>query len=176
MSVWMVWQCLHTHLMKTPCLLLMYYTWLVWNSVLGHVWLNFTIQQNGHTIYKLSFFLCAHSGTPNVVGPELWLWRIGDRCLYGSPCGSDALPGGVSKTQYMPYCGNQCPMRLLIMVLLYFLWVWYHKYVAEVVVLSRMYSSTYRPTLMHLSYAANLSSATIWRCTCTYGTKGALMY
>ena len=49
------------------------------------------------------------------------------------------------------------------MMLLYFLWVRHHKYVAAVMVLSQKYSSTYSLTLMHLSYAANLSSATI-RC------------
>ena len=49
------------------------------------------------------------------------------------------------------------------MVLLYFLWVWCHEYAVAVVVLSRMYSSTYGLTLTHLSYAANLSGAMIQR-------------
>ena len=78
-------------------------------------------------------------------------------------CGSDALLGGDANTQYVPYCGNQHPARLLITVLLYFLWVWHHEYAAAVVVLSRKYSSTYGLTLMHLSYEANLSDATIRR-------------
>ena len=118
-------------------------------------------------------FWHAHPGTPNVVGPEQWLCRIGYQCSYGNPCGSNALPGGDSKTQYTPYCSNQCPARLLIMVLLYFLWVQCHKYVAAVVVLSQKYSSTYGLTLMHLGYAANLSGATIWCCTDAYSTKDA---
>ena len=49
------------------------------------------------------------------------------------------------------------------MVLLYFLQVRHHEYAAVVMVLSQKYSSTYGLTLTHLSYAANLSSATIWR-------------
>ena len=67
----------------------------------------------------------------------------------------------MSRTQYMPYCGNQYPERLLIAVLLYFLWVQCHKYAAAVVVLSQRYSSTYGLTLTHLSYVANLSGTTI---------------
>ena len=62
----------------------------------------------------------------------------------------------------MPYCGNQRPVRLLIVVLFYFLWVWCHEYAAAVMVLSQKYSSTYGLTLMHLSYVANLNSAMIW--------------
>ena len=158
----MVRQCLCTHQMKTPCLLSMYYTQLVWNSALGHIQLNFTIWQNGHMIHKLSFWH-AHPGTPNVAGPEQWLQCIGYQRPYSDPCGGDALPGGDSSTQYTPYCGNQCPMRLLIMVLLYFLWVRCHEYAVAVMVLSWKYSSTYGLTLMHLSYVANLSSAMI-RC------------
>ena len=65
--------------------------------------------------------------------------------------------------QYTPYCGNQRPVRLLIAVLLYFLRVQHHEYAVAVMVLSRKYSSTYGLTLMHLSYAANLSGATIRR-------------
>ena len=57
------------------------------------------------------------------------------------------------------------------MVLLYFLWVRRHKYAAVAVVLSRMYSSTYGLTLMHLSYMVNLSGIMIWHCTHTYSTK-----
>ena len=53
------------------------------------------------------------------------------------------------------------------------LWVRHHEYVAAVMVLSQKYSSTYGLTLTHLSYAANLSSATIQCCTDTYGTKDA---
>ena len=68
---------------------------------------------------------------------------------------------GDSNTQYTPYCGNQRPARLLIAVLLYFLWVWRHEYAAAVMVLSRKYTSTYGLTLTRLSYVANLSSATI---------------
>ena len=49
------------------------------------------------------------------------------------------------------------------MVLLYFLWVWHHKYVAAVMVLSWKYSSTYGLTLTRLSYVGNLSSLTIRR-------------
>ena len=160
MSAWMVWQCLHTHQTKTPHLLSMYYAQLVWNSMLGCIRLNFTIQRNGHTIRKLSFW-CAHPGTPNVVGPEQWLWCIGYRRPYGGPCSGNALPSGDSNTQYTPYCGNQRPARLLILVLVYFLWVWHHKYAAAVMVLSWKYSSTYGLTLMWLSYAANLSGAMI---------------
>ena len=48
------------------------------------------------------------------------------------------------------------------MVLLYYLWVRLHEYVAAVMVLSWKYSSTYGLTLTCLSYAANLSGATIW--------------
>ena len=48
------------------------------------------------------------------------------------------------------------------MVLLYFLHVQHHKYVAAVMVLSWKYSSTYGLTLMRLSYVANLSSVMIW--------------
>ena len=147
--------------MKTPHLLSTYYARLMWNSVLGCIRLNFTIQRNGCTNRKLSF-LNAHPGTPNVVGPERWLRYIGYRRSYSDPCSGDALPGGDSNTQYTPYCGNQCPARLLITVLLYFLWVRHHKYVAAVMVLSQKYSSTYGLTLMRLSYAANLSSAMIW--------------
>ena len=161
MSAWTVWQCLCTHLMKTPHLLSMYYARLVWNSMLGHVWLNFTIWWNGRMICKLSFW-CAHPGMPNVVGPEWWLWCIGYQWSYGDQCGGNALPGGDSNTQYMPYCGNQHPVRLLIVVLFYFLQVQHHKYAAAVMVLSQKYSSTYSLTLMHLSYAANLSGAMIW--------------
>ena len=160
MSAWTVQQCLCTCQMKTPRLLSMYYAWLVWNSVLGCIRLNFTIRQNGHTIHKLSLWR-AHPGMPNVVGPEWWLWRIGYWRLYGDPCGGDALPSGDWNTQYVLYCGNQCPVRLLIVVLLYFLWVRHHEYAVAVVVLSQKYSSTYGLTLMHLSYAVNLSSATI---------------
>ena len=58
------------------------------------------------------------------------------------------LHGGDSNTQYTPYCGNQHPVRLLVMVLLYFLWVQCHEYVAAVMVLSWKYSSTYGLTLM----------------------------
>ena len=162
MSAWMVWQYLCTHQTKTPCLLSTYYAWLVWNSVLGHVRLNFTIQRNGRTISKLSFW-CAHPGTPNVAGPEWLLRRIGYRPLYGGPCGSNALTGDDSNTQHTPYCSNQCPARLLIVVLLYFLWVRHREYAAAVVVLSWKYSSTYGLTLTCLRNAANLSSATIWR-------------
>ena len=49
------------------------------------------------------------------------------------------------------------------MVLLYFLWVQHHEYVAAVMVLSRKYSSTYGLTLTHLSYVVNLSCAMIQR-------------
>ena len=98
---------------------------------------------------------------------------MGYRCSYRDPCGGNALPGGDSDTEYTPYCGNQCPATLLIAVLLYFLWVWCHEYAAAVVVLSRMYSSTYSLTLTHLSYAVNLSDATIQHCTGEYGTKDA---
>ena len=113
MSAWTVQWCLRTCQMKTPHLLSTYYAWLVWNSMLGHVWLNFTIRQNRHKICKLSFW-CAHPGMQNVVGPEWWLQCIGYQRPYGDPCGSDVLPGGDSNTQYAPYCGNQCPLRLLI--------------------------------------------------------------
>ena len=154
MSVWMVWQCLCTRQMKTPCLLSTYYTWLVWNSTLGCIQLNFTIRWNGRMICKLSFWR-AHSGMPNVAGPEQWLRCIGYRRPYGDPCVGDALPGGDSNTQYAPYCGNQHPVRLLITVLLYFLRVRHHQYVAAVVVLSWKYSSTYSLTLTCLSYAVN---------------------
>ena len=82
--------------------------------------------------------------------------------LYGGLCNSDALPSGDLSTQYAPYCSNQCPARLLIAVLLYFLWVWRHEYAAAVMVLSQKYSSTYSLTLMRLSYVAKLSGATIW--------------
>ena len=41
------------------------------------------------------------------------------------------------------------------------LWVWDHEYAAAVMVLSQKYSSTYGLTLTRLSYAVNLSSATI---------------
>ena len=50
---------------------------------------------------------------------------------------------------------------LLIAVLLYFLRVQCHEYPAAVMVLSQKYSLTYGFTLTHLSYAANLSGATI---------------
>ena len=83
--------------------------------------------------------------------------------MYGDPCDGDALPGGDSDTQYVLYCGNQHPARLLIVVLLYFLQVRCHKYAVAVMVLSQKYSSPYSLTLTHLSYAANLSSATIQR-------------
>ena len=156
MSAWTVWRCLRTRQTKTPHLLSTYYTRLSWNSVLGCVQLNFTIRRNGRMIHKLSFW-CAHPGTPNVAGPEQWLWRIGYRWLYGDPCGGDALPGNDSNTQYALYCGNQRPARLLIVVLLYFLRVRHHEYAAAVVVLSWKYSSTYGLTLTHLSYV------TIWR-------------
>ena len=97
------------------------------------------------------------------MGPEWWLWHLGHRRSYGDPCDGSALPGDDSNTQYVPYCGNQPPARLLITVLLYFLWVRRHEYAAAVMVLSRKYSSTYGLTLMCLSYAANLSGATIRR-------------
>ena len=123
------------------------------------------VQQNHQgTVAYCIFIACFKT---YVAGPERWLRRIGYRWSYSDPCGSDALPGGDSNTQYMPYCGNQCPARLLIAVLLYFLWVQHHKYAAAVMVLSRKYSSTYSLTLTHLSYAANLSSATT-RCAPTY--------
>ena len=61
----------------------------------------------------------------------------------------------------MPDCGNQCPVRLFIAVLLYFLRVQCHKYAAAVMVLSQKYCSTYGLTLTRLSYAANLSGAMI---------------
>ena len=96
-----------------------------------------------------------------VAGPEWWLWHIGYRRSYSDLCGSNALPGGNSNTQYVPYCGNQCPARLLIVVLLYFLRVRHHEYAAAVMVLSQKYSSTYSLTLTHLSYVANLSGAMI---------------
>ena len=48
------------------------------------------------------------------------------------------------------------------MVLLYFLQVQHHEYAAAVMVLSWKYSSTFGLTLTCLSYAANLSGATIW--------------
>ena len=44
---------------------------------------------------------------------------------------------------------------------LLFLWVRHNEYAAAVMVLSQKYSSTYGLTLMRLSYAANLSGATI---------------
>ena len=75
--------------------------------------------------------------------------------------------------QYMPYCGNQHPVRLLIVVLLYFLRVQHHEYVVVVMVLSPKYSSTYCLTLMSLSYVANLNGAAIRHCTNIYGTKDA---
>ena len=59
--------------------------------------------------------------------------------MYSDLCGGDALPGGDLNTQYVPYCGNQCPVRLLIMVLLYILRVWHHEYAAAVMVLSQKY-------------------------------------
>ena len=96
---------------------------------------------------------------------------MGYRRLYGDPCGGDSPPGGDSSSQYMLYCGNQCLARLLIAVLLYFLWVRCHEYAAAVMVLSRMYSLTYGLTLTRLSYAANLCSAMIWCCANAYGTK-----
>ena len=161
MSVWMVWQCLRTHQTKTPCLLSMYYAQLVWNSTLGHIRLNFTIWQNGRTICKLSSW-CANQGMPNVAEPGWWLQCIGYQQSYCDPCSSDALLGGDSNTDYMLYCGNQRPARLLIAVLLYFLRVWHDEYAAVVVVLSQKYSSTYGLTLTCLSYAANLSGAMIW--------------
>ena len=106
-----------------------------------------------------------------VAGPGRWLRRIGYQRSYGDLCDSDALLGGDPNTQYVPYCGNKCPVRLLITVLLYFLWVQHHEYVAAVMVLSQKYSSTYGLTLTCLSYAANLSSATIQCAPNTYGTK-----
>ena len=60
---------------------------------------------------------------------------------------------------YMPYCSNQCLARLLITMLLYFLWERHHEYVSAVMVLFQMYSLTYGLTLMHLGYAGEL----IWR-------------
>ena len=107
----------------------------------------------------------------SVAGPERWLWHIGYRRPYGDPCGGNALPSGDSNTQCAPYCSNQYPVRLLIAVLLYFLQVWCHEYVAAVMVLSRKYSSTYSLTLTCLSYAANLRGATIRCYTDAYGTK-----
>ena len=101
-----------------------------------------------------------------VAGPGQWLCHTGYRCPYGDQCGGDALLGGDSGTQYAPYCGNQCPARLLIAVLLYFLRVRHHEYAAVVMVLSWKYSSTYSLKLTHLSYVANLSSATILHCQC----------
>ena len=99
----------------------------------------------------------------NVAGPERWLRRIGYRRPYGDPCGGDALPGGDSNAQYAPYCGNQRPARLLIVVLLYFygcsitsMWRWWW-------FCPQKYSSTYGLTLTRLSYAVNLSSALIRR-------------
>ena len=59
------------------------------------------------------------------------------------------------------------------MVLLYFLQVWRHEYVAAVMVLSQMYSLTYGLTLMCLSYVANLCSAMIRHCTNACSTKDA---
>ena len=158
MSAWMVRRCLRTHQTKTPHLLSTYYARLVWNSTLGCIRLNFSIRWNGHTIRKLSFW-CAHPGMPNVVGPEQWLQHIGYRWPYGDPCSSDALPVGDSNTQYTLYCGNQCPARLLIAVLLYFLQVLHHEYAVAMMVLSRKYSSTCSWTLMCLSYVVNLSGA-----------------
>ena len=73
----------------------------------------------------------------------------------------------------MPFYGNQRLARLLIAVLLYFLWVRHHEYAAAVMVLSQKYSSTYGLTLTRLSYAANLSGAMIRCCTGKYGTKDA---
>ena len=170
MSVWTVWRCLRTHQTKTPCLLSMYYARLVWNSALGCVQLNFTIQQNGRMICKLSFW-CAHPGMPNVAGPEWWLWCIGYQQLYSDPCGSNTLPSGDSNTQYTPYCGNQCPARLLVVVLLYFLRVQHHEYVVAVMVLSWKYSSTYGLTLTCLS--GKLKRCYNTACTNVYGTKDA---
>ena len=89
------------------------------------------------------------------------------------PCGGNALPGGDLSAQYVPYCGNQCPARLLIAVLLFFLWVRRHEYAVVVMVLSQMYSSTYSLTLTRLGYVANLSGATIRCCTHEHGTKDA---
>ena len=89
-----------------------------------------------------------------VAGPEWWLWCTGYQHLYGTPCGSNSPPGDDTVSAVLPYCSNQCPVRLLITVLLYFLQVQHHKYVVVVVVLSRKYSLTYGLTLMCLSYAA----------------------
>ena len=83
------------------------------------------------------------------------------------------MTGGDLSAQYVPYCGNQHPAGLLIVVLLYFLRVRHHEYAAAVMVLSRKYSSTYGLTVTHLSYVENLSGATIWCCTDAYGTKDA---
>ena len=98
---------------------------------------------------------------------------MGYRRSYGNLCGSDSPPGGVSSSQYTPYCGNQHLVRLLIVVLLYFLRVRCHEYVVAVMVLSQMYSLTYSLTLMHLNYVANLCSAMIWCCANVYSTKNA---
>ena len=167
----MVWQCLHTDLMKTPHLLLRYYAWLVWNSMLGHVRLNFTIWWNGRTIRKLSFWH-AHPGMPNVAGPEQWLWRIGYRWSYGDPCGSNALPGGDWGTQYMPYCGNQCPARLLISVLLYFLWVQCHEYTGgDGSVLEVLFNIRLDPNVFKL--CNELKQCNDTACTNAYSTKDA---
>ena len=88
---------------------------------------------------------------------------MGYRRSYGGLCDGDALLGGDPNTQYVMYCGNQRPARLLIMVLLYFLLVRCHEFAAAVMVLSQKYSSTYGLTLMRLSYVVNLSGATIRR-------------
>ena len=56
----------------------------------------------------------------------------------------------------MLYCSNQCPERLLITVLLCFLWTWHHEYAAAVWFLSRRYSTTYGLPVTHLGYAAQL--------------------
>ena len=96
---------------------------------------------------------------------------MGYQHSYSNLCSSDSPPSGDTSPQYVLYCSNQCLARLLIKVLLYFLWVQHHEYAAAVMVLSWMCSLTYGLTLTCLDYLVNLYGAMIRHCANAYGTK-----
>ena len=108
-----------------------------------------------------------------VAGPEQWLRRIGYRWPYGDLCGGDAPLGGDPNTQYVPYCGNQHPARLLIVVLLYFLWVRHHKYAAVGMVLSPEVLFNIRLDLNVFRLCSELKRCHYTAGTNAYGTKDA---
>ena len=122
-------------------------------------------------IIPMCFSIENHAFEVYVAGPEWWLRHIGYQWPYSDPCSSDVPLGGDPNTQYALNCGNQCPARLLIVVLLYFLRVLHHKYAAAVMVLSPEVLFNIRLDLNAFRLCSKLKRHHYTAGTNTYGTK-----